>query len=271
MPRILAISSQVACGHVGLSATIPAAQALGCDVIALPTIVLSNHPGHRHVSGTRIEPKALSEMLEALDANGWLSTVDTVLTGYLPSSAHVSVAADAISRTRSAAPQATIICDPVLGDDKEGVYIDEAAANAVRDQLLPISDIILPNRFELGWLAGRDVSSLETAAAAANTLPCRAALVTSLPAGPAKLANVLIERDEARTCTATERDDVPKGTGDFLSGCFAADPDLARTTARVAALVTASIGRDHLAIIEARDAWLNATPGKCTRVGVASP
>ena len=98
MARIMVISSQVARGHVGLSAIVPACQALGHEVIALPTILLSNHPGHPHASGERIAPAALERMLDALDANSWLSDIDAVLTGYLPSAEHVQFAVEAVTR-----------------------------------------------------------------------------------------------------------------------------------------------------------------------------
>lgn len=259
MTRILAISSQVACGHVGLSAIVPAANMLGSDVVALPTVVLSNHPGHHRVSGTRISPQSLADMIDALDANGWLAGIDTLLTGYLPSAEHVAVAASAILRARSASPHVSVICDPVLGDEAEGVYIEPAAAEAVRDQLLPIAGIILPNRFELAWLSGHNVTSPETAVTAARSLPCSATLVTSIPVDATRIANILISGKDPRICCMPLRDNVPKGTGDFMSGCYAADPDLGRTTARVASLIDASIGREHLAIVEARDIWRNAT------------
>ena len=84
MPRVLAISSQVARGHVGLGAVVPVLQALGHDVIALPTVLLSNHPGHAHAAGECVGPDQLRRMLDALGANGWLGEIDAVLTGYLP-------------------------------------------------------------------------------------------------------------------------------------------------------------------------------------------
>ena len=46
MPRqVLSISSQVAYGPVGNSASVPALQAAGFTVSQVPTIILSNHPG----------------------------------------------------------------------------------------------------------------------------------------------------------------------------------------------------------------------------------
>ena len=46
-------------------------------------MLLSNHPGHAHVAGTRIEPAVLYQMLDALEANGWLADVNAVLRKYL--------------------------------------------------------------------------------------------------------------------------------------------------------------------------------------------
>ena len=128
MARILAISSQVVRGAVGLSISVPAMQRLGHEVIALPTILLSSHPGYPRVAKISISPQSVSENLRALDENGWLTGVDGVLTGYLPSVAHVGVALDGINRIREHNPAALVVCDPILGDDPKGLYIDAAAA-----------------------------------------------------------------------------------------------------------------------------------------------
>lgn len=258
MSRILAISSQVACGHVGLSAIVPAVQGLGHEVIALPTVVLSNHPGFGHVAGVRSAPADLTDMVTALAANGWLGGVDTVLTGYLPSAELVGVAADAIDKVRQASANVTVICDPVLGDDKEGLYIDPAAAAAIAEKLMTAADVILPNRFELGWLAGVEVTSIDGAITAARTLRPAVTLATSIAAGDGLIANVRVDQASVAVCREQVRSGVPKGTGDFLSGVYAADPDLGRSCGRVAALIDASIGQDHLMIAQARERWVGA-------------
>ncbi len=56
MARILAISSHVAHGHVGLGAIVPALNRLGHEVIALPTVLLSNHPRHKQCAGEPVAP-----------------------------------------------------------------------------------------------------------------------------------------------------------------------------------------------------------------------
>jgi len=66
--RIVALSSLVARGHVGLRALIPALESFGHDVIALPTVVLSNHAAHPHVARTLISPDVLDAMAQAIEA-----------------------------------------------------------------------------------------------------------------------------------------------------------------------------------------------------------
>ena len=67
MARVLALSSHVAFGSVGLAAIVPALQSLGHEVIAVPTVVLSNHPGYGPFSGERISAAMLGQILDALD------------------------------------------------------------------------------------------------------------------------------------------------------------------------------------------------------------
>ncbi|MEZ5851221.1 MAG: pyridoxal kinase [Hyphomicrobiaceae bacterium] len=211
MARILAISSQVARGAVGLSAIVPALQALGHDVIALPTVLLSNHPGHDHVSGTRIAPETLAGMLAALGRNGWLTGLDAVLTGYLPSVEHVAFAVEAITRVRAASPAALHLCDPVLGDAPKGLYIAEDAARALRDTLVRDADVVKLNRFEASWIAGD--------ACAVPKLGRMGCVVTSAAgAEREQLVNVACFGEARLRCRVAERTSVPKGTGDLFSG-----------------------------------------------------
>ena len=220
MARVLAISSQVARGAIGLSASVPALQTLGHEVIALPTILLSNHPGHAHFAGERVAPELLRRMLQALAENGWLASIDAVLTGYLPSAEHVAMASEAIDAVRDANERVIYLCDPILGDEPKGLYIAEAAANAIRDMLVPKADVLKMNRFECGWLARAVVTDTDGATMASRDMGWRAAVVTSLRGAQAgTLANAVIETGtDAGEIAATLRPDAPKGTGDLMSG-----------------------------------------------------
>lgn len=266
MARVLALSSHVAFGSVGLAAIVPALQWLGHEVIALPTVVLSNHPGYAHSAGEPTAPEQLAAMLDALEANGWLATTDAVLTGYLPTPAHVAVARAAVEHVRRANPDMLYLCDPVFGDEPEGLYLSEATASAIRDELLPLCSVTTPNGFELSWLAGLPVGDQAEARQAAWTLGVPTVLATSVPATDNRLANVLLTREEASACFVRRRASAPHGTGDLLAALYLGrvlngEPPataLGLAAAGVEASVVACMGRDELPLAAAGALWANA-------------
>lgn len=273
MACLLALSSQVARGHVGLSAMVPALEGMGHRVVALPTVVLSNHLGHGRAAGMQVPPETLSDMADALDANGWLAESDAVITGYLPSAAHAEFAARLVERVRQRRPDVLHVCDPVLGDDPKGLYIDEGVAAAVRDLLLPRADAATPNRFELAWLTGLPVSDAASAVRAARALGVGKVVATSVPGDGYRLANLLVSGDTALRCETARRAGVPHGTGDLMTALVAglwaegrADRDvLGLATAMIERVVAASLGRDELELLGSRQDWLKARPAAVER------
>lgn len=274
MARVLALSSQVARGHIGLSAIVPALQRLGHEVWPLPSIILSNHPGHAHAAGMPIAPAALEEMLDALDRNGWLGEIEAIITGYLPTTEHVQLAS-AVVRRLKADRTVLYLCDPVLGDEPKGVYIDHGAANAIRDELVPLADVITPNRFELGWLTEQPVDTIEELQSAAGALSDSTVLVTSAIQHGSSLENLLFAPGEALKCEVARHSDVPHGTGDFFSALFLGHrlnghpsaTALARATAGVEQAILASKGHDELALVASQDAWASTEGLRVERLG----
>ena len=110
------------------------------------------------------------------------------------------------------------ICDPILGDDPSGLYLDANAASAIRDLLLPLADLATPNRFELAWLSGVEVRSVDEAISAALVLGRPALAATPIPEGPAHLTNVFVADGEAFIGKVDKLEDVPHGTGDLFTG-----------------------------------------------------
>jgi len=257
MGTILAISSQVARGHVGLNAVVPALNALGHEVIALPTVILSNHPGHGAVAGQRIDPALLTQMLATLDAHGWLSEVDAVLSGYLPTPEHVAVAAEAVGRLRFRKAEAPYFCDPVMGDDPKGLYIAEDAARSLAEVLVPMANVIFPNRFELEWLTGRPVTDVESAVMAGRALEASVTVATSIPRDDDEIATVAIDAETAVSHAVVRLNNVPNGTGDLLAGLFAGlmingcavPAALEQSVIGVQNAICASAARDELNLI----------------------
>lgn len=265
MARVLVISSFVAFGRVGLAASVPALVRTGHEVISLPTVVLSNHPGHAHTAGQHIAPAKLAGMLEALEGNGWLESTDAVLTGYLPSRDHVRFAAAAASKVSALNPRAEICCDPILGDDPAGLYIAADAAEALRDELVPLADVVFPNRFELSFLARLDASDIASAIEAARELKTKTVVATSVPAADDALANILVVAGDAAVATVPRRPKVPHGTGDLMSGLFLGhrlnggrpSQHLGQAVAGVEVVLSQSLGREQLALEDGLN-WANA-------------
>ena len=217
MGRVLAISSYVAFGHVGLAAVVPALQAMHHQVIAVPTVVLSNHYGYPHVGDCGVSANNMVAILNGLRNNGWLNEIDAVITGYLPSTDHVAIIAEEIDLLRVTTPELRYLCDPVLGDDPEGLYVSKALADAVCEELLPIADIMTPNRFELSWLTDTEVSGPDEAAVAIRDHKGRLVVATSIPAGDGLIANCLSGTEHQSRIVTRQHDAVPHGTGDLFA------------------------------------------------------
>jgi pyridoxine kinase len=280
MPTILSLSSQVARGHVGHSAAVFAWERLGIEVVALPTILLSNRPDYPHRAGERIRPELLGEMLAALEANGWMGEIDAVFTGYLPTAAHVALAAGLVKRLKAANPQVLYCCDPILGDEPAGLYIAEDAATALRDTLIPLADLITPNRFELEWLTGKAAGSVADAIRAARAVATPMVLATSAPADSGNdLMNLLVQGDRAWGAVVRRRAAVPHGTGDLMAALFfghllrlrPSAEALALATAGIEAVIEASGSRDELNLIASQDSWAAPAPWAVAPVDADEP
>src|SRR5436190_12273661 len=98
MAKVLAISSHVVRGHVGLDATVPALQWLGHEVWALPTVLLASRPGLGRMTRHELPAHELGGMLAALEADGCWPSLDAVFTGYFVTADGVAAAAQAIGR-----------------------------------------------------------------------------------------------------------------------------------------------------------------------------
>ena len=127
----------------------------------MPTVLLSNHPARWPLPRRAHLARQLGQ-IGCLDANGWLEP-RAVLTGDLPATEHVTAAKAALARVRAENPAGLYLCDPVFGDEPDGLYLDEATADAIGQHLIPLCDVATPNLFELEWLADVEASDLDSA------------------------------------------------------------------------------------------------------------
>ena len=170
--RLLSVQSHVAFGHVGHSAACFALRRLGVDVHAVHTVLFSSHPGYSGWRGETLAPDLVAGVLSGLFDSGVLEGCRALLTGYLgdPENAHTIL--KAVHKLRQLDPDATYICDPVLGDAGE-TYVHPDLMVYFTEVLAPIADVVTPNLDELGWIAGQEIRSLDDARGAAAALRAR--------------------------------------------------------------------------------------------------
>jgi len=221
-PVIVSIQSQLVYGCAGNNAAVPLLQALGATVYAVPTVILSNTPIYPSVAGIDLPPATVHELLEGLLERVAARELHAILTGYMRDPATIEVVAGFIDRVRQENPDIIVLVDPVLGDTVPGLFIPAPAADAVRDLLVPRSDIITPNQFEVAYITGiaePDPATLQQLMRPGGT---GIALLTGLGLEPRREeVSTLAIRGAERWSVGTPRLDIhPTGTGDITAATF---------------------------------------------------
>lgn len=247
-PRVLSIQSHVVSGYCGnKSATFPL-QVLKFEVDVINTVQLSNHTQYKVAMGQIYKDHELKTIHEGLKKNNLLPLYDHILTGYMSGVNYIEAIADLIMEVKTLRQAKDLSCwyifDPVLGDDGPGYYVPggEAVADAYKKNLLPIADIITPNRFEASILSGQSIdtsseNAIKEAIAAIDVfhkIGIRIVVITSLeiPKDGGKLMCILSYNPGSSTNGLVEQGDskqerwlieFPKlnchftGTGDLFS------------------------------------------------------
>lgn len=226
---ILSVQSHVAAGHVGNAAAVPALQALGRAVWPVHTVLFSNHPGYGRFGGRAVPADLVADCLRGLAAHSaWLAR-EAVLSGYLGTPGTAEALADTVRAARADRPDLPYLCDPVMGDDGPGLYVDAALPALFRDRLIPLATIATPNRFELEVLSGQACPTLDTTVAAARALMAAGpsvVVVTSLDAPddpePAAARCLVVSADGAWVVASPRLalEPPPNGAGDLLAALF---------------------------------------------------
>jgi len=272
--RILSIQSSVAYGHVGNSAAVFPLQRLGHEVWPVFTVHFSNHTGYGAWRGPLLDPADVRDVITGIEERGVLATCDAVLSGYQGSPAVASVIVDAVQRVKAANPAATYTCDPVMGNAKSGCFVNPEIPPIIREQVVPVADILTPNQFELGFLTGRDALSepapldaILDAADAARAMGPSTVLVTSVEqaGAPDNVIEMIAVTGEGAWSVRTPRLPMKaNGSGDITAALFTAHLHdsgspalaLARTTASVFDVLQTTLdsGERELRLIAAQEA-----------------
>jgi pyridoxine kinase len=266
MPTVLSVQSRVAYGHVGNAASVFALQRLGIEAWALDTVAFSNHTGHGKWRGSAVAASEIAALFDGIAALGVLPQIDALLSGYLGDAATGPVLLDVVERVRRANPQALFCCDPVIGDTDTGSYVTDGIAEFFRDEALKLADIATPNRFELEYLTGAAIATVDEALEAAAVLRGRGpgtVLLTSLDTEPDRITMLAAGPDGAWAVETPRLPVMLNGCGDVTAAVFLAHllrgaslaDALASTAAAIFAVIdtTVRLGRYELALVAAQD------------------
>ncbi|MFI4988272.1 MAG: pyridoxal kinase PdxY, partial [Alphaproteobacteria bacterium] len=222
--NVLSIQSAVAFGHVGNSAARLALERLGHEVWQIDTVTLAHHPGYGSWRGRIATAAEFATLLDGLAECGAFQHCDAVLSGYLGDAALGAGLLDAVARAKAANPKALYLCDPVMGNSSKGLYVRPGIPEFFRGHALAHADILMPNLFELGRLAGREVADLEAAVASARSLIGRGPKLVVVKGlrrrrrGQAKIAALAVAADAVWLAESPLVTAPASGAGD----CFAA-------------------------------------------------
>lgn len=275
--NILSIQSHVSYGHVGNSAAVFPLQRLGHEVWPVYTVNFSNHTGYGQWGGSPIPASEVTAIISAMEQRGALAQVDVVLSGYQGGTDIADAILDAVARVKAANPNATYTCDPVMGNAKSGCFVNPAIPELLRERVVPKADLVTPNQFELGYLAGMQVQTLEETLKAVDAVMAmgpRVVLVTSVfrpDAAPGTIEMLAADANGAWLVTTPHLPFKANGSGDVTAALFTAHYSqhfgamgsaklaLERTKASMFELLTRTheSGQRELQLVQAQESYVN--------------
>jgi len=274
--NILSIQSHVSYGHVGNSAAVFPLQRLGHEVWPVYTVNFSNHTGYGQWGGSPIPASEVTHIVHAMEKRGALAQVDVVLSGYQGGTDIADAILDTVARVKALNPQATYTCDPVMGNAKSGCFVNPAIPVLLRERVVPQADLVTPNQFELGFLAGMTVQTLDETLRAVDAVMAmgpRSVLVTSVQrpdAAPGTIEMLAVDATGAWLVATPYLPFKANGSGDVTAALFtahysqrfgasgAACQALERTTACMFELLqrTHNSGQRELQLVQAQESYV---------------
>tara|TARA_B100001123_G_C15332086_1_gene1031540 strand:- start:447 stop:1298 length:852 start_codon:yes stop_codon:yes gene_type:complete len=266
--NVLSIQSWVSYGYVGNEVAKFALQRLGHEVWSVPTVLYSNHPGHGSFRGRAASSSELADLIEGLEECGVLGRCDSVISGYLGREQLAPLVNNIVKRVRRYNQKVLYCCDPVMGHEGRGLFVNEEVCGAMTQVLVPEADVITPNMLELEVLSGCAINSLDEcieACSAVCEMGPRIVVCTSLslPNQDGEIATLMYTDDEAWMVVTPRLDGDLFGAGDLftallvaaLMGDMSGKEALGRAVSGVFGILdaTSRSGRSELALIDAQE------------------
>ncbi len=146
IPRVLSIAGSDSGGGAGIQADLKAFAACGVHgMTAITAITAQNTVGVSAVH--QVPPEVIVEQVrQVADDIG----VDAVKIGMLGDVATIEAVVEALKHVG----EAPVVLDPVMVAESGAILLDEDARDALRERLLPLTDVVTPNLAEAEVLAG---------------------------------------------------------------------------------------------------------------------
>lgn len=217
---ILLISSYVIRGSVGIRSSGFAFEALGHHVWSVPTVTLTWHPGQGAAHRLAVANDDFKAFADDIVHSPHAGEIDGVMTGYFASVEQVEITAQLIKCLKQKQPNLLYFCDPVMADEG-GLYVSEAIALAIKEHLVPLSDILKPNLSELEWLAKKKLDNNHEIIAVARAMNIPTVFVTSAHALLKNaMGNLLVQGDKVWLAEHRLVKNPVNGLGDLTSALF---------------------------------------------------
>jgi pyridoxine kinase len=270
--NILSISSRVAYGHVGHAASVFCLQRLGHEVWPVETTLLSNHLGYPAWGGRQLTTEEVAMVLDGLERLGVFADVDLFLTGFLGKAPQLAV--ETLSKLRRARPDMLYALDPVMGERRGGLYVPVETAALIKRELLAEADLTFPNIFELDYLSGSRVETLEDAMKACEAIRAQgrpdlvviATGIERVDGNPQAIETMAVGPKGVFLATAQRHALRAHGTGDCFAALFLGhylnnrhdlESSLGLAANAMAAVVETTGDAMELALIAAQGAFAN--------------
>ena len=218
LPRALTIAGSDSGGGAGIQADLKTFQEL--DVFGMSVLTALTAQNTLGVAGVHEVPPAF--VRAQFDAVADDIGLDVVKTGMLSSAAII----DAVAGCLRAAGDVPVVVDPVCASKHGDPLLRPDAVDALRDDILPLAEVVTPNLGEVAVLTGVEVvdpGGLRTAAEALKALGPRWVLVKGghLPGDEA--VDLLFDGREEHWIAAPRIDTTDThGTGCTLASAIAA-------------------------------------------------
>ena len=219
-PRVLTIGGSDSGGAAGIQADLKTFTVLGVYGMSALTVVTAQNSVR--VAGLHaLSPSFVAEQVGVVLAD---YGAEAVKTGFIGRVELIEAVAAVLQAERGPVP-APLVVDPVLVNHRGEPMFGEAVTDAYRQRLLPLAELITPNRREAALLTGQRVDSVADMGAAARALVergARSALITGGRDGDA-IVDVFFDGLDIAELRASRLETAnTHGSGDTLSAAIAA-------------------------------------------------